>query len=159
MLFIITGEVDERIIGNLMGFLEATESMDKFKTDDLELTGLNYGNQATITIPLTRQEMIDDLIDLLVSKLLLQVLYLYSDKTGTNFQALAYSMPYQDEMYVVRIASGQCGIIDEIQVDFYASIETMFTHLRQELERLQQPLPDLDIEEQQHLDALFINFL
>ena len=159
MLFIITGEVDERIIGNLMGFLEATESMDKFKTDDLELTGKNDGNQATITIPLTRQEMIDDLIDLLVSKLLLQVLYLYSDKTGTNFQALVYSMPYQDEMYVVRIASGQCGIIDEIQVDFYASIETMFTHLRQELERLQQPQPDLDIEEQQHLDALLINFL
>ena len=159
MLFIITGEVDERIIGNLMGFLEATESMDKFKTDDLELTGLNYGNQATITIPVTRQEMIDDLIDLLVSKLLLQVLYLYSDKGGNNYQALVYSMPYQDEMYVVRIASGQCGIIDEIQVDFYASIETMFTHMRQELERLQQPLPDLDIEEQQHLDALLINFL
>ena len=159
MLFIITGEVDERIIGNLMGFLEATESMDKFKTDDLELTGLSDGSQATIKIPLNHQEMIDDLIDLLVSKLLLQVLYLYSDKTGTNFQALAYSMPYQDEMYVVRIASGQCGIIDEIHVDFYASIETMFTHLRQELERLQQPLPDLDIEEQQHLDALFINFL
>ena len=54
MLFIITGEVDERIIANLMGFLEATESMDKFKTDDLELTALNDGNQATITIPLTR---------------------------------------------------------------------------------------------------------
>ena len=159
MLFIITGEVDERIIGNLMGFLEATESMDKFKTDDLELTGLSDGNRATITIPLTRQEMIDDLIDLLVSKLLLQVLYLYSDKTGTNFQALVYSMPYQDEMYVVRIASGQCGIIDEIQVDFYASIETMFTYLKQELERLQQSQPDLDIEEQQHLDALLINFL
>lgn len=70
MLFIITGEVDERIIANLMGFLEATESMDKFKTDDLELTALNDGNQATVTIPLTRQEMIDDLIDLLVSKLL-----------------------------------------------------------------------------------------
>lgn len=77
MLFIITGEVDERIIANLMGFLEATESMDKFKTDDLELTALNDGNQATVTIPLTHQEMIDDLIDLLVSKLLLQVLYLY----------------------------------------------------------------------------------
>lgn len=159
MLFIITGEVDERIIGNLMGFLEATESMDKFKTDDLELTSQNDGNQATITIPLTRQEMIDDLIDLLVSKLLLQVLYLYSDKGGNNYQALAYSMPYQDEMYVVRIASEQCGIIDEIHVDFYASIETMFTHLKQELERLQQPQPDLDIEEQQHLDALLINFL
>ena len=40
MLFIITGEVDERIIANLMGFLEATESMEKFKTDDLELTAL-----------------------------------------------------------------------------------------------------------------------
>ena len=111
MLFIITGEVDERIIANLMGFLEATESMDKFKTDDLELTALNDGNQATVTIPLTHQEMIDDLIDLLVSKLLLQVLYLYSDKAGNNFHALAYSMPYQDEMYVVRIASHQCGII------------------------------------------------
>jgi len=159
MLFIITGEVDERIIANLMGFLEATESMEKFKTDDLELTALNDGNQATVTIPLTRQEMIDDLLDLLVSKLLLQVLYLYSDKTGNNFQALAYSMPYQDEMYVVRIASRQCGIIDEIHVDFYASIETVFTFLKQELERLEQPQPDLDIEELQRLDALLINFL
>ena len=94
----------------------------------------------------TRQEMIDDLLDLLVSKLLLQVLYLYSDKAGNNFQAIAYSMPYQDEMYVVRIASHQCGIIDEIHVDFYASIETVFTFLKQELERLEQPQPDLDIE-------------
>ena len=159
MLFIITGEVDERIIANLMGFLEATESMDKFKTDDLELTALNDGNQATVTIPLTRQEMIDDLIDLLVSKLLLQVLYLYSDKAGNNFQAIAYSMPYQDEMYVVRIASRQCGIIDDIHVDFYASIEAVFTFLKQELERLEQPQHDLDIEEQQRLDALLINFL
>ena len=154
MLFIITGEVDERIIANLMGFLEATESMEKFKTDDLELTALNDGIQATVTIPLTHQEMIDDLIDLLVSKLLLQVLYLYSDKAGNNFHALAYSMPYQDEMYVVRIASHQCGIIDEIHVDFYASIETVFTFLKQELERLEQPQPDLDIEELQRLDAL-----
>ena len=159
MLFIITGEVDERIIANLMGFLEATESMEKFKTDDLELTALNDGNQATVTIPLTHQEMIDDLIDLLVSKLLLQVLYLYSDKAGNNFYALAYSMPYQDEMYVVRIASHQCGIIDEIHVEFYASIETVFTFLKQELERLEQPQPDLDIEELQRLDALLINFL
>lgn len=159
MLFIITGQVDERIIGNVMGFLEAIENIDKFKTDDLELTALNDGNQATITIPLTRQEMIDDLLDLLVSKLLLQVLYLYSDKSGNNFQALAYSMPYQDEMYVVRIASQQCGIISEIHLDFHASIETMFTFLKQELERLERPQPDLDIEERQALDALLANFL
>ena len=88
-----------------------------------------------------------------------QVLYLYSDKAGNNFHALAYSMPYQDEMYVVRIASRQCGIIDEIHVDFYASIETVFTFLKQELERLEQPQLDLDIEELQRLDALLINFL
>ena len=159
MLFIITGQVDERIIGNVMGFLEAIEHIDNFKTDDLELTALNDGNQATITIPLTRQEMIDDLLDQLVSKLLLQVLYLYSDKAGKNYQALAYSLPYQDEMYVVRIASQQCGIIDEIRIDFHASIETMFTFLKQELERIERPLPDLDIEEKQGLDALLINFL
>ena len=80
-------------------------------------------------------------------------------KRSNNFYALAYSMPYQDEMYVVRIASHQCGIIDEIHVEFYASIETVFTFLKQELERLEQPQPDLDIEELQRLDALLINFL
>ena len=74
--------------------------------------------------------MIEDVVDVLAERGNVNVLFAISKDDGKKIKVIGYSMPYSDEMYVISIESLQYGVIDEIVVAFYDSIEEMFQDVR-----------------------------
>ncbi len=78
----------------------------------------------TATFQLDKQLMIEDITDKLFRRLHLRVLFLTKLNNG-EYRSVLYSMPHQDEMYIIYILSKQHGIVNELDVAFYDSMETM----------------------------------
>ena len=83
-----------------------------------------------VHIPLSAQDLIEDVVDVLAERGNVNVLFAISKDDGKKIKVIGYSMPYSDEMYVISIESLQYGVIDEIVVAFYDSIEEMFQDVR-----------------------------
>ena len=79
---------------------------------------------------LTRQYMIDDLADLLEENHLVNILYARRTKEKRCYEAIAYSMPCDGEMYVIKIFSKMYGATDTLLISFYQSLDIMFLDLR-----------------------------
>jgi len=95
------------------------------------------GKVGTVVIPMIQQHMLNDFLDKLVE--LLKVNILYSCKTGDGrcWRAVTYSMPCHNEMYIVGMDSEMYGIVEEVTVTFFDTIDVMFAWLRDNLESMQ----------------------
>lgn len=89
-----------------------------------------------VLIPLTRQGWMEDFVDDLANKLAVNILYATVSMDGKDYKVIAYSMPYMDEMYIMQIGSQQYGIVENISVAFYDSMEKMFDDIKYHLQML-----------------------
>ncbi len=85
---------------------------------------------AEARIPIIGQLMIEPTVEVFADRGNVNVLYAISRENDKNIKVIAYSMPYSDEMYVISIESHQYGVIEEIAVAFYDSMDEMFQDLR-----------------------------
>ena len=128
--------VDDIIIENLGRFQDALESYDIFNLDHINM--ILYENRGIATIPLTRQCMIRDAMDILSQIFNVNILYSLKKDGGREYQTLAYSMPYPDEMFIICLESVQYGVIEEFSVAFYTSLDIMFKQLLDSMEILNE---------------------
>ena len=68
-------------------------------------------------------------------------------------------MPYHDEMYIVYLNSQQYGIVEEMHVVFFESLEVMFSWLRKGYDDLLAKEKQIDIIQLQDLTDLYRNFV
>ena len=119
------------VVQNLNIFQQKLESYTAFDSSDIQMELYDgYGN---VTIPLTKQHMIDDIMELLDEVINVNILYHYKRNNGQENKVVAYALPYYDEMYAVSLLSQQYGIIEEIHVTFFESLDIMFIRMRKEL--------------------------
>ena len=68
-------------------------------------------------------------------------------------------MPYEDEMYIIQMTSKQYGIIEEMSVAFYDSLDTMFDDVKYQLQLLHfADEEDTEILEQEDPRTTFSHF-
>lgn len=123
--------VSESAQENFKDFLQTLENNFQngvFQTEGLQLTPRD--KCAEVHIPLSNQAMMEDFVETLAGRVGTYILYAVSLENDKKLKVIAYSMPYSNEMYVISIESHQYGVIDEIVVAFYDSMDDMFQDLR-----------------------------
>jgi len=127
--------IDDSLVQNLNSFKETISASELFALDNLRFD--MTGKVGTVVIPMIQQHMLNDFLDKLVE--LLKVNILYSCKTGDGrcWRAVTYSMPCHNEMYIVGMDSEMYGIVEEVTVTFFDTIDVMFAWLRDNLESMQ----------------------
>ena len=106
---------------------------------------------------LKAQMMMEDFIDELTKYLSVEVLCAYCQNEGQDYKAVAYSMPYQEEMYVIVMESNQHGLMDEIIVVFFESMDDMLEMLEKQLHQLKGK--GVEMLEQQREKVFYNNFI
>lgn len=92
---------------------------------------LNHRKNCTDTVLfLNKQIMIDDLSDLLDNNNIVNILYARRSRNKKHYEAIAYSMPYDGEMFVIKLQSTIYGAVDRLNVSCYQSLDVMFLDIR-----------------------------
>ena len=144
----------KRNFNNLVNTLEKTIPDNGFVFDEAVLTGRK--NCAETTIPIRTQWWMEDLVDKLEKRIKVNILYAITDG-GKDYRAIAYSIPYEDELYIMEIESHQYGITDKLTVAFYDSLDTMFEDIMFHLQKL--ATSDAEILEQEDIRTTFSHFV
>ena len=84
-----------------------------------------------VLLPLAYQQLAEDLTDDFVNDLHLHVLFAKKSYDDKIYRIVLYSTPYEHEMVVIQMDSLQHGILEEIRVSFFDSLEKMYSHARQ----------------------------
>lgn len=122
---------DDILTQNFTSFIESISNSGYFFVDT---ACLNINKDiGTVTIELSRQQMIKDITDYLVKLLDVNVLYYVKSSEGKVVKVLTYTRPFFDEMYIIGMESQQYGIIENIKVTFFESMEKMFFMLLRNL--------------------------
>lgn len=79
---------------------------------------------------LNKQYMMDDFSDLLDKNNIVNILYARRSKDKKHYEAVAYSMPYDGEMFVIKLQSAMYGVIDRMTISCYQSLDLMFLDIR-----------------------------
>ena len=116
---------------NRHGLIAGASGTGKTVTLDLN------GKVGTVVIPMKQQHMMSDFLNELTELLNVNILYSYNTEKGRVWRSVTYSMPYHDEMYIIGIESQMYGIVEEITVTFFDTLEIMFPWLRDNLESMQ----------------------
>lgn len=141
------------------------ENFDRF-SEEIGNTALFTNEEVTlqrrektglVTFHLKKQMMMEDFIDELMKYLVLEVLCAYCQSEGQDYKAIAYSKPYQEEMYIIVMESNQHGLMDEISVVFFESMDAMLEMLEKQLHQLKGK--QVEVLEQQHETAFYKNFI
>ena len=117
------------------------ENFDRF-SEEIGNTALFTNEEVTLqrseksgmaTFHLKKQVMMEDFIDELTKYLAVEVLCAYCQNEGQDYKAIAYSKPYQEEMYVIVMESNQHGLLDDISVVFFESMDAMLEMLEKQV--------------------------
>lgn len=149
--------IDNAIVKNFADFQEKLSYTGVFQCDNLQLKITN--DIGTVTIPMHHQHMADDFLKELTRFLDVNILYAYRKLDGSDYRIVAYTMPYHDEMYIVFVDSQQYGIVDEIHVAFFESLDVMFSWLRKGYDEVVAKEKQVDIIQLQDLTDLYRNFV
>lgn len=87
-------------------------------------------NCSEVNMPLLKQAWIEDFTEDIESKLNVNILFASVKPDGKEYKVVAYSMPYLDKMYIIQVKSIEFGIVNEMSVAFYDSMEKMFEDIR-----------------------------
>lgn len=148
---------DNSIVRNFTKLQEIISNTGMFQCDNLQLKITK--DIGTVTIPMVRQHMADDFLRELTSFLDVNVLYAYKKQDGSSYRIVAYTMPFQDEMYIVSVDSQQYGIVEEMYITLFESLDIMFKWLHKGYEMLLENKDQIEIIEQQDLTSLYKNFV
>ena len=157
-----------RMAGDLIAenFDRFSEEIGNTAREEIGNTALFTNEEVTLqrseksgmaTFHLKKQVMMEDFIDELTKYLAVEVLCAYCQNEGQDYKAIAYSKPYQEEMYVIVMESNQHGLMDEISVVFFESMDAMLEMLEKQLHQLKGK--QVEVLEQQHETAFYKNFI
>lgn len=153
----VTMEQESGIMQTFNTFKKMLENIGTFLLENLTLTVED--SVGTVTIQLTRQHMADDLVTELTAQLDVNILYSCKSHDGSRHRIMIYSMPYPEGMCVIYIDSWQHGVVEEIYVTFFDSMDVMFCWLQKSLENIMAKRRLLDIIQLQSLTDLYRNFV
>lgn len=153
--FSIIGEMDKNIIESCIRLCEMLGKDDICRLGNMTLKC--EGQKGSTTIPLRHQVLVEEFIEKLITYLDLQVLFAYCSNKGRDYRVLAYSKPKEEQLYIISMESAQYGILENFDVTFYTSLDTMYDQLCKSLAQLKHI--DGEILEQQTPETLFRNFM
>lgn len=140
---------------NFEAFKNRLDAAELFRFDNLELKITDDGG--LVTIPLKDQQLVDDFIEEIVKYIELKVLYAYEDEEGQHYKVVTYSRPFADEMFILFVESHEYGLIDDVQVIFYESIDRMFIELGRSLASMKRK--KLEVLEEHELEEVARDFI
>ena len=149
--------LDNSIVKNFGNFQEVLSNTGIFQCDNLHMKITN--DIGTVTVQMLHQHMADDFLKELTNFLDVNILYAYKEHDGSIYRIVAYTMPYYDEMYIVFVDSQQHGIVDEMHVAFFESLDVMFGWLRKGYDEVVAKQKQIDIIQIQDLTDLYRNFV
>lgn len=147
----VVSEVAQENYENFLSELESKFPSGGFKTDGIVLTPRNRCAEATIM--LGKQWMLEDLVEEFNKRMNVNILYAVVSPEGQHYQVLAYSTPYSDTMYIIKIESQQFGVTEAVTIAFYDSIDFMFDDIKGHLQELRLLVDDSDYEVLEQEDA------
>ena len=134
------------------GIMEKTELLD---FDKAALT--IEGEVARVTIPLQEQQLAGDFVKTLRKYITIEKLCNCKLEDGKRYKYIVYSQPYLQTMYIIRMESYQHGLINEVHVIFYESMEHMLKELKDALEQAKRM--GYDEGEMQKIVELYRKFM
>lgn len=129
--------VDCSMIQKMSWFKERIEASGMFMLDNLRLNLSNNEKYGTVVIPMKRQNLMEEVMDVIRESIKVNILYTVNSEKGRRWRTVAYSMPYNEDMYILGMQSDMYGVVEEIDVTFFQSIDVMFAWLRDNLEAMQ----------------------
>ena len=130
--------VDSSLIQSMSQFKEKIEASGLFNLDNLRLNISDNDKCATAVVTMKKQNMIQDITDILKKTMNVNILYSANEEKGRRWRTVTYSMPYHEEMYIIGMESEMYGVVEQIDVTFFLSIDVMFEWLRDNLESMQK---------------------
>lgn len=111
---------------NLKTLLDKIASASMDNIIDVSACEITYNPDSIMAeFPLKKQQMMDEFVDRLSHRLHLRVLFFSHDENRKEYRGVLYSMPYPEEMFVIHLESHQYGLVNEIKVVFYDSMDVM----------------------------------
>lgn len=151
------GMAQNTVVRNFSRLLEILDNTGMF---DLKGCRLDTAHGIGMTVvPMRKQYMAVDFLNQLANFLDVNILYAYRSKDGKAYRIIAYSMPYPDEMYCIVVNSEQYGIIEDINVAFFETIDKMLEWLIHSYETIDADDAQYDIIQWQSLADLYRNFV
>lgn len=145
--------VDETIVRNFAKLQDLLGNAAIFMLDDLQMKIVH--DIGTVTIPMHKQHMMDDVLEELQHYINVNILYAYRTADGSGHKLVAYSMPYEDEMYIISMESQQYGIVEQMDVTLFESLDIMLSWLRSCLLAVEEKMGQLEVEEIQEMADLY----
>lgn len=99
-----------------------------FNMDNLQVTLKNDSIQSVLTMK--KQHLIEDFLQLLSSRKHVNIFFIDESPDRQNCEAVAYSIPYTSDMFIACLSSRQHGIIDEMELIIFNSLDNMFRRLK-----------------------------
>lgn len=122
--------------------LSVEERINKIKcelevilTDVLSVDDSNHGisrrkGHTEVTFDLSRQYMIWDIKDILVNGTGMKILYASCTTDETSWKMIGFTQPCIEQLYMVFINSTEHGVVDNVTIDIYDSMEGMLESIR-----------------------------
>lgn len=104
-------------------------AIDVFDTNVENIVFVNHNNHTEAVLKTNKQIMIDDITDLLDEKLGVNIIHADCSYDRKNFLVVGFANEAEDNMFVVYMFSTMYGAIDEVYVDFYSSMDILFTNV------------------------------
>lgn len=119
--------VDEVLVKSVNVFKETIDASELFYTENLIFNVTeNYG---TVVIPMRRQYMIEEFTKELIKLFDVNILYTINRDNNRVWKTITYSKPVHKQMFIIGLISEMYGIVENIIVTFFNSIEKMFPWL------------------------------
>lgn len=150
---------DNTIVENFIEFRDCMSGTEIFVLDEMPLTLSK--DRALAVFQMRQQYMMDDVLMLIAEHLNVNILYSYKSENERQYKVILYSLPVHDEMFIIGLSSHQYGIIGEMNVTLFSSIEIMFKELKNSLESVIQLYKnnEIHLNEIQDLTTLYEQFL
>lgn len=128
-----------------------------FYFSEQQIGAVQHSYFVEVVFNMNDQQMLENFISDLEEKLHIHVLYASKEDNGKVYKTVAYSIPVEDEMFVIYLSSTNHGIVDTMTVFFFESLETMYYHLLTERNRIDK-LMKKEILEQESYGKTLSNF-
>jgi hypothetical protein len=109
---------------------------------DLKMGAKSISYLADTTVmayDLDRQMMIDQVMNELQHYLDLEVLFVKKSLNNRIYDCVAYSKPYIGSMNIVHLYSNFWGVIEDLKVNVYGSMENMYQALKKSYNKIDEP--------------------
>lgn len=134
---------------------EIRERMPEY-FNSIDLNTVLHHDCAEVFIVLNKQVMMEDFVDGMAKSLGVHVLYAARSTDGQTYKTVAYSIPVENRMYVVHLASRQHSVMENMTVNFYDSLEIMYKQVANEFTN--KPKGEVFFLEKERLSDVINNF-